>query len=145
MELFTPFTESESKPPKKAKPRSGPVFDDLPYWRPKGTPRHNMYQKYFTPAERRRLKALPENDVVSELQLLRVLLARSFSMVPRFPHDSKIAPLPIKFHIKLLNTFSRVALTIGGMVGLHQKMHKDDLGDLIMQALRELNPDEDLG
>jgi hypothetical protein len=144
MELFTPFSDTESKPPKKAKPRSGPIFDDLPYWRPKGTPSHHMYQQYFTPTERRRLKALPENDVTSELQLLRVLLARTFSMVPRFPHDSKISSLPIKFHIKLLNTFSRVALTIGGIVGLHQKLYKSDLGDLILEAIRELNPYEEL-
>jgi hypothetical protein len=151
MELFPTFfggaesgSRHDSKPPRKRAPHSGPIFDDLPYWRPKGAPRHHIYQQYFTSAERRRLKALPENDVVSELQLLRVLLARSFSMVPRFPHDSKIAPLPIKLHIKLVKTFSRVALTIGSMVGLHQKMHKNDLGDLILESLRELDPYKEL-
>ena len=164
MELLPPYIEDgerasrsmpESDPPKGEEPatrspssphstHSGPIYDDLPDWRPPGTPRHHIYQQYFTPSERRRLKAIPENDVTSEIQLLRVLLARSFAQVPHSPTDKKRAPLPLKLNIDLLSTFSRVAIVIGGLVGLHTKMHKSDLGDIILQALRELNPDEDL-
>ena len=142
MELNTPFVESD--PPKEPIQRSGPIFDDIPWWRPPGTPKHHIYQQYFTPAEREKLKAIPENDVTSELQLLRVLLARSFAQVPRYPHDSKIAAIPLKLHTDLLSTFSRVAIVIVSLAGLHRKMHRGDIGDIILEALREMNPDEDL-
>ncbi len=140
MELFPAFTESI--PPKA--PASKPIFDDLPNWRPPGAPKHHIYQQYFTPNERRRLKAIPENDLSSEIQLLRVLLARCFAQVPRFPHDSKKPALPMKLHIDLVMVFSRVAIVIGEMVGLQKKMHKNDIGDIILQALRELDPHKEL-
>jgi hypothetical protein len=136
----------ESEPPKEPEQRSGPIFDDVPWWRPPGSPKHHIYQQYFTPAERRRLKAIPENDVTSEIQLLRVLLVRCFAMVPRFPHDSKIAPLSLKLHIEMVTVFAHVATVIGSLAGLQWKMHKpvDELGKDILQALREMNPYEDL-
>jgi hypothetical protein len=143
MDLFTPFTKSKL-PRKLVNKASKPIFDDLPNWRPKGTPRHHIFQQFFTPAERRRLKAIPENDVTSEIQLLRVLLARCFAMVPRYPNDSKIPALPIDLHIKFVNTFRQVAVVIGSMVTLQRKSHKGDGDDFILQALREMNPYEDL-
>jgi hypothetical protein len=146
MELFPPI--DESKPPEPpAPPASKLIFDDLPYWRPQGEPRHHIYQGYFTPGERRRLKAIPEKDLTSEIQLLRVLLARCFAQVPRFPHDSKRAALPIKFQIQLVTVFSRAAIVIGSMISLHKKMHNpaDEWGRDVLQALREMNPYEDLG
>ena len=142
MELFTPFNESD--PPIEPTSRSGPIFDDLPNWRPPGTPKPHIYQQYFTPSERRRLKILPENDVTSEILLLRVLLSRCFALVPRFPGDKKIAPLPLKLFTQMVTVFSRVALVIAGLAGLQNKMHKNDMGDIILQALREMNPYEDL-
>jgi hypothetical protein len=151
MELNTPFIESaerssrrESEPPKEPTPCSGPIFDDVPWWRPPGAPKHHIYQQYFTPAERLRLEAIPENDVTSEIRLLRVLLARSFAQIPQSSHDKKRAPLPLKLHTDLLSTFSRVSIVIGGLVGLHRKIHKNDVGDIILEALRELNPHEEL-
>jgi hypothetical protein len=101
MELNTPFIESgerssrrESEPPKEPTPCSGPIFDDVPWWRPPGAPKHHIYQQYFTPAERLRLEAIPENDVTSEIRLLRVL-----SPVPSprslNPHTIRREPLSL--------------------------------------------------
>jgi hypothetical protein len=114
MELFPIF-----KPKDTAEPVSRAIFDDLPYRRSNGTPRHHTYQQFFTPDERSRLKAIPENDVTSEIQFLRVLLARSVARVPRTPHDKRRSPHPIKLHIDLISTFSRVAIVFGSMVCLH--------------------------
>lgn len=151
MELSTPFIEDaerlsrrESDPPKEPPPYSGPIFDDVPNWCPPGAPKHHIYQQYFTEDERIKLKAIPEYDVTSELQLLRLLLARSFARVPQSTHDKKRAALSLKLHMDLLSTFSRVAIVIGSLVGLQTRMHKNDAGDLILQALREMNPYEDL-
>ncbi len=142
MELFPPFTESVS-PKLPPFPASKPKSDNLPQCRPPGAPNHHIYQQYFTSAERRRLKSISENDVSSEIQLLRILLARCFAQVPRFPHDSKKPALPMKLHIDLVTVFSRVAIVIGEMVGLQNKMHKNEIGDIILQALRELDPHKD--
>jgi hypothetical protein len=127
-------------------PASGPIFTDLPNWQPEGSPKHHIYQQYFTPAERRMLDAVPPDDVTSEILLLRVLLARSFSQVPRTPASKKRPPITMKFNIDLLATFSRVGIVIGGLVALQNKMHslKDTVGDIILQALSELDPHKEL-
>jgi len=127
-------------------PASGPIFTDLPNWRPEGSPKHHIYRQYFTPAECRMLDAVPPDDVTSEILLLRVLLARSFAQVPRTPTAKKRSPINLKLNIDLLTTFSRVGIVIGGLVALQNKMHnlKDTVGDIILQALRELDPYEDL-
>ena len=138
MELFPPFFTANEPIKTPASPSS--------YQHPPGKPGHHIYWHYFTPEERRKLKAIPEDDVTSEIQLLRVLLARCFAQVPRFPHDNKKSALPIKLQINFVRTFSRVAIVIGAMVGLQKKIHNpvDELGRDILQALREMNPYEDL-
>jgi hypothetical protein len=127
-------------------PASGPIFTDLPNWQPDGSPKHHIYQQYFTHAERRMLDAVPPDDVTSEILLLRVLLARSFAQVPRTSAAKKRSPFTMKFNIDLLATFSRVGIVIGGLVALQNKLHnlKDTVGDIILQALREMDPDKDL-
>ena len=113
---------------------------------PPSPPRHHIYEQYFTPRERRMLQAIPENDLTSEIRLLRVLLSRSFAQLLRSPADKKYLPQPFDFMVDICATFNRVVLVIADLVSLHRKLHNSAgaVGDLILAAIRELNPDEDL-
>ena len=125
---------------------SEPAFDDLSDWRPRKTPKKHIYQKYFTPAERRRLKAIPENNLKSEIYLLRATLARTFALLPRNDPKNKGTPHALKMDLELCSTFSRTAIVFASLVAFHIKTHnsKRAIGDLILQALRELDPDQEL-
>jgi len=114
--------------------------------RPPSPPRHHIYEQYFTPAERRMLQAIPENDLTNEIRLLRVLLSRSFAQLLRSPADKNYLPQPFDFMVEVCATFNRVVLVIADLVSLHRKLYNSAgaVGDLILEAIRELNPDEDL-
>ena len=129
-------------------PGSRPFMDDTLEWIPPSqrTPKHHIYQQYFTDKESEMLKAVPENDVISEIYLLRVLLARAFAQLPgNKPNGKKTTPT-LKIDIELFSTFSRAAIVLAGLVALHNRSHdpESELGDAILGALRELNPWEDL-
>jgi hypothetical protein len=103
--------------------------------------KHHIYGQYFTPEERKMLAAIPENDLSSEINLLRVLLARSFALVPAGPASKIRHPLDLKFQYDLCTIFSRVTVVIAGLVALHRKtnMSKSPMFDLVMDFIREAN------
>jgi hypothetical protein len=106
--------------------------------------KHHIYEQYFTPAEREMLAAIPENDLTGEIDLLRVMLARSFAQVPSGPDDKKHPPLPLKLMIDYFSTFCRVAIILARLVALHRKLHSSHnaLSEAIFEALGELDPDD---
>ena len=123
-------------------PAARPTHSDRSGWQSSSRrkPRHHIYEQYFTPEERKMLAAIPENDVTSEINLLRVLLARSFALVPSGPTDKK-PPLSLKFQYDLVTTFSRVALVLAGLVALHLKQHppRNYWFDCVMEMIRQVN------
>jgi len=108
--------------------------------------KHHIYEQYFTPAEREMLAAIPENDLSGEIDLLRVMLARSFAQVPSGPDDKKHPPLPLKLMIDYFTTFCRVAIILARLVALHHKLNnsRDAVADVMWNAIMELNPYEEL-
>ena len=108
--------------------------------------KHHIYEQYFTPAECEMLAAIPENDLTGEIDLLRVMLARSFAQVPSGPDDKKHPPLPLKLMIDYFTTFCRVAIILARLVALHHKLNnsRDAVADVMWNAIMELNPYEEL-
>ena len=117
-------------------------FNDIVPSPSKEERKHHIYEQYFTPAERDMLAAIPENDLSDEIDLLRLLLARSFAQVPSGPDDKKHPPLPLKLMIDFFTTFSSVAIIIARLVSLHRKLHSsyDALSEAIFEALGEMDP-----
>jgi hypothetical protein len=145
--LFTDFISNDKPQPKaKPTPSSESFSDDISDLRPAGTSKKHIYQQHFTPAERRNLKAVPENDISSEIFLLRHTLAGVFSQLVGNNTKNKKSPGTLKIDLEVCSTFSRAAIVLSSLVAFHNKTHnsKSDLGDTILQALSELNPDEDL-
>ncbi len=145
--LFTDFIpEDEPHPKAKPTPASEYGSDDISDLRPAGTSKKHIYQQHFTPAERRNLKTIPENDITSEIFLLRSTLARVFEQFTGNNTKNKKSPGTLKIDLEVCSTISRSAIVLGSLVAFHNKTHnsKSDLGDTILQALREMNPDEDL-
>ena len=106
---------------------------------------HHIYEQYFTPDEISQLQALPTNDVTSEIQLLRILLARSFAQVPAGPTDAR-QPLALKFQYGLCTIFSRVVLVIAAMVALHLKQHppQNMMFQTVMEMIHQVNEEQGL-
>src|ERR1700690_40546 len=93
---------------------SGAVNDDLSDWVPpsKRPPKNHIYRQYFTSKEWEMLKAIPENDVRSEIYLIRVLLARSFAQLPRNNSNHKKAAPGLELDFELFSTFSRATVSL---------------------------------
>ncbi len=62
---------------------------------PKKSPPH-LYRRHFTRKERILLSAIPENDVSSEITLLRVILDRSFELY------GALSSVEYKLHLSFL-------------------------------------------
>jgi hypothetical protein len=108
-------------------------------------PANNIYRQYFTPAECRKLDSVPTDSVSNEIMLLRSMLAGSLFLLPHTSSDIKKHPIPLIFNIDLLRTFSKAAVTIGGLFTVQNKTHPGGvIGEIILEALRELDPYEDL-
>ena len=92
------------------------------------------------------LKEIPENDVKSEIYLIRVLLARAFAQLPVNGSNGKKDVPTLELNFELFSIFSRATVALAGLVALHNKFHDpgNELGDTILEALSELNPWEDL-
>ena len=105
----------------------------------------HIYEQYFTSDEIRMLQAIPENDVTSEIELLRVLLARSFAQIPSGPVDTKHPPA-LKFQFNLCTVFSRVAIVMAGLVALHLKQHPQGnvMFETVMEMIRQVNEEQGL-
>ena len=122
--------------------------DNMPEWVPpsKRPPKNHIYRQYFTSKECEMLKDVPENDVKSEIYLIRVLLARAFAQLPHHNSNHKEAAPSLELNFELFSIFSRATVALAGLVALHNKFHDpgNELGDTILEALSELNPWEDL-
>jgi hypothetical protein len=106
---------------------------------------HHIYEQYFTADEIRLLQTLPTNDVTSEIQLLRILLARSFAQVPAGPTDAR-QPLALKSQYGLCTLFSRVVLVIAAMVALHLKQHppQNMMFQTVMEMIHQVHEEQGL-
>jgi hypothetical protein len=109
-------------------------------------PKHHIYTQYFTDKESEMLTAVPENDVISEIYLIRILLARAFAQLPGSKPDGKRTAPALKIDMELFSIFSHSVIVLAGLVALHNKSHDpgSELGDIILESIRELNPWEDL-
>lgn len=127
---------------------SGPVFEDMPDWRPQSQRalKHHIYRHNFTPKERKMLAEIPENDVTSEIYLLRILLARNFEQLHRNPSKKDGLWASLNIDQDVFSTFSRAAIVLASLVASQNKSYnpKTEVGDEIKQALRDLDPYEDL-
>jgi hypothetical protein len=144
---YTMITNPDFSPPfipDDSPPDSGAVNDDLSDWIPpsKRPPKNHIYRQYFTSKECEMLKAVPENDVKSEIYLIRVLLARAFAQIPRSNSNHKASAPSLELNFELFSIFSRATVALAGLVTLHNKFHDpgNELGDTILEALSELNP-----
>ena len=124
------------------------VIDDTPEWVPpsKRPPKNHIYRQYFTSKECEMLKAVPENDVTSEVYLIRVLLARAFAQLPGNRSTGKKDIPALEMSVELYSIFSRATVALAGLVALHNKFHDpaNELRDTIWDAIMEMDPDKDL-
>ena len=92
------------------------------------------------------LKAVPENDVTSEIYLIRVLLARAFAQLPRNNSNHKKAAPGLELDFEFYSTLSCATVSLAGLVALHNKFHdpSNELRDEIWQAIMELDPHKEL-
>ena len=124
------------------------VNDDLSEWIPpsKRPPKNHIYRQYFTSKECEMLKAVPENDVTSEIYLIRALLARAFAQLPRNNSNHKVAAPALELDFEFYSTLSCATVSLAGLVALHNKFHDpaNEVGDIIWEALMELDPHKEL-
>ena len=79
----------------------------------------SLYRPYFTPQEIRMLDATQPTDLSSEINLLRVLIARVLAARQRL-HELALAQ-----HAALLATFSAAGLVLAALVRQQCKLHPD--------------------
>ncbi len=77
----------------------------------------SLYRQYFTPAECAMLDATPPDDLTSEINLLRVLLARLLAAAQR------TRQLSLDLHAKMLSAFSAAGIVIAALVRLQCLLH----------------------
>ncbi len=77
----------------------------------------SLYREYFTPEERKMLDATPRDDLTSEINLLRVMVARVLAA------SKQARDLALKQHAKMLAAFSAAGKTIARLVLLQLELH----------------------
>ena len=112
------------------------------------TPRQKkfgIYEEFYTPQEKRAAEAIPENDYINEINLLKSMLLETFAMMPTGPEDKK-HPLTPKFQYDLFTVCCRSVIVLARLVALHKKLNssRNKTADLIWEALGEMDP-HDLG
>ncbi len=75
----------------------------------------SLYREYFTPEERKMLDATPRGDLTSEINLLRVLVARVLAA------SQQARDLALKQHAAMLAAFSAAGKTIARLVLLQTR------------------------
>ncbi len=78
----------------------------------------SLYRPYFTPEECALLDATPLDDLTSEINLLRTLLARLLAA------SQKARDLVIETHAKMLAAMSHSGLVLASMVKLQFRLHE---------------------
>ena len=77
----------------------------------------SLYRRYFTARECEMLDATPRDDLSSEINLLRLLLARVLAACKR-AHQ-----LSLELHARILSAFSAAGIVLAGLVRLQMKLH----------------------
>jgi len=93
----------------------------------------HLYRKYFTSAEELRLAPIPENDVSSEINLVRICLARYLES------QGNSLPADLKSQVTALHVKGAAASTIVGLIRTQIKAHNPgtELTRVIEEALDE--------
>ena len=94
----------------------------------------HLYRRHFTRKERILLSAIPENDVSSEVTLLRVTLDRSFELY------AALSSTEYKLHLSYLRSTGNGVGMIAILLRTQNKINNPltDLQDEIMGALDEI-------
>ncbi len=77
----------------------------------------SLYREYFTAEERRMLDATPRDDLTSEINLMRVMVARVLAA------SKQARDLALKQHAAMLAAFSAAGKTIARLVLLQLDLH----------------------
>jgi hypothetical protein len=77
----------------------------------------SLYRRYFTSDECAMLDATPSDDLTSEIELLRLLLARVLAAAKRKRSIS------LELHASMLSAFSAAGIVIAALVRLQLKLH----------------------
>ncbi len=90
----------------------------------------SLYRQYFTPAEIARLDQTERQDLTSEINLLRVLLAR---VLEACQHAKDLS---LKQHTAIVSVFSHAGLSLARLVRVQAELHHplDDLWQAIEQG-----------
>lgn len=90
----------------------------------------NIYRQYFTREEIALLDHSDRKDLASEINLLRVLVARILEA------SQKAKELTIKQHTAILSAFSRAGLSLARLLRVQAELHNplDDLWKAIEQG-----------
>ena len=98
-------------------------------------PSPGLYRPHFTPTERRALDTLLEQGITSEIDLIRVVLARNFASPAANPPD-----LPSR--LQALRARARAVRLIASLLRtqVFTLDARGDLNRLIQEALSEIDP-----
>lgn len=107
--------------------------------KPPSRPIASIYARYFTPIELESLRAVPADDPLSEINLLRVLAAR-------FMEFQQSAPQDVESQMQGLRTLLVLGGEIARLSSAHNREHDplDELAQDILEAIASLNPYEEL-
>ncbi len=89
----------------------------LPHFPLSMTP--SLYRPYFTAAERELLDASSPDELLSEINLLRVLLSRVLAA------SRRARELTVKQHAAILSAFGNAGVVIARLVTLQYKLHDE--------------------
>lgn len=104
-------------------------------------PLASIYARYFSRAEKRALRAVSVDDCLSEINLLRVLAARTFAA--QSPASAQIS---VEEHIKILRSYNILSEQIIRLIRVQGLTHNptDELEKTIIAVLNSLDPYDQL-
>ncbi len=80
-------------------------------------PSRSLYRPFFTPEECALLDASSPDDLMSEINLLRILLARTLAACQH------VRQLSLELHGKVLSAFSHAGIVLARMARLQHQLH----------------------
>jgi hypothetical protein len=92
-----------------------------------------LYRQYFTPEECRLLDSCDLDSASSEIDLIRLLIARVLAAARRLR-------LTLKHHFSMLVAFCQAAITMAALARIEYKRNPPP--DPILAILGELDPDD---
>ena len=104
--------------------------DDLELELPRQT--SDLYRQFFAPAECRRLDETPPESALSELALLRVLIARLLGV-------GKRGRITLARRFSMLVAFSQSAVTMASLARIERQVNPPE--DAVLLALAEMDED----